>query len=124
MFPDRKRVDLDQFLSQLYKFPNLRCLSVRDGFFRSSDAIVIGKKVTEILTLLEGLRVEFYDENNNGEDMEATEIQWIYNQKMCRYTTIGRKGRCSSPLDNTSGPFERLKGTKYPDDFYYGVLRY
>ncbi|KAF8494046.1 hypothetical protein BU17DRAFT_72573, partial [Hysterangium stoloniferum] len=64
-FPDRKRVDLDQFLSQLYKFPNLRCLSVRDGFFRSSDAIVIGKKVTEILTLLEGLRVEFYDENNN-----------------------------------------------------------
>ncbi|KAF8529617.1 hypothetical protein BU17DRAFT_79650 [Hysterangium stoloniferum] len=108
----KERHDLDQFLSQLYKFPNLRYLSMYNNLFSSSDASIICKKVTEILTLLKGLRVKFHD----GKDTKTIEIQWIHDQSMCRYTTNERQG--------TSMPFEMWKGMKYSDDFCYGGLRH
>ncbi|KAF8529636.1 hypothetical protein BU17DRAFT_60416 [Hysterangium stoloniferum] len=111
-FVPRKGHGPDQFLSQLYKFPNLRYLSVYNNLFESSDPRIICKKVTKILTLLECLRVKFYD----GTGIKVIEIRWIHDQNICRYTTSESQG--------TRTPFEMWTGIKYSDDFYYGGLRH
>ncbi|KAF8529626.1 hypothetical protein BU17DRAFT_79658 [Hysterangium stoloniferum] len=118
-----ERHDVDQFFGQLYKFPNLRYLYLSADLLRLPDASIIREKVTTILSILDGLRVEFYDdENDYYEEGKIIEIQRVHDQNMRGYTTVERRGGGSDNDTRTS--FEMWTGMKYSDDFYYGGLRH
>ncbi|KAF8529620.1 hypothetical protein BU17DRAFT_60402 [Hysterangium stoloniferum] len=119
----RERHDVDQFFGQLYKFPNLRYLYLFADLLRLPDASIIRKKVTTILSILEGLSVQFYDDENDFyEEGKIIEIRRVHDPNMRGYTTVERRGGDSG--NDTRPSFEMWTGMKYSDDFYYGGLRH
>ncbi|KAF8529624.1 hypothetical protein BU17DRAFT_60405 [Hysterangium stoloniferum] len=118
MPPDEE--DVDQFVDQLYKFPNLRYLKVFSNIFSLSNASVIRDKFTTVLPLLECLVVEFYYDFG---DTKVIEIRRIRSRDMCRYTTVERRSGNSNHVHNNRTTFEMWTGMNYSDDFYHSRLR-